>query len=193
MFKYLNIFRGLLFSNTGVTQTIAKNTFWLFFGQIASRLLRAAIVIYAARILGAASWGAFSYALGIATFLTTFSDIGINALITKESSRNPQLKDQYLSTAFFIKIGLVIILVVGLIIYFPKLVKIEEAAAIMPILIFVFAFDTLRDLGSAISRALEKMQIEAGIQIFTNLAIVVLGFILLKFSKDNEIFIFNSR
>ena len=83
------ILKDWLFQNRGDHQTIAKNTIWLLIGQISSRLLRSAIVIYAARILGAESWGAFSYALGIATFLTTFSDIGINALITKEASRQP--------------------------------------------------------------------------------------------------------
>lgn len=173
-----------LFLNQTAAQTIAKNTFWLFFGQIMSRMLRAAIVIYAARLLGAASWGAFSYALGIAAFLTIFSDIGINALITKETSRNPELKDQYLSTAFFTKIGLLGILTLGVILAFPYLTNIREAAKIMPILIFVFAFDTLRDLGSALSRALEKMQIEASIQIFTNFTIVALGFIFLAIQKN---------
>lgn len=174
-----------LLNNKTVSQTIAKNTFWLFSGQMISRLFRAAIVIYAARVLGAASWGAFSYALGIAAFLTIFSDIGINALITKEASRNPELKDKYLSTAFFTKLGLLSVFVIGVIVFFPYLTKIEEAAAIMPILIFVFAFDTLRDLGSALSRALEKMQIEAGVQIFTNFAIVVLGFVFLYFNKTS--------
>src|SRR3989344_3747213 len=170
--------RGILdwlFKNQSSGQTIAKNAVWLFSGQMIGRLLRAVVVIYAARVLGAASWGAFSYALGIAAFLTIFSDIGINALITKEASRNPELKERYLSTALFTKLGLLVFFVAGVIIFFPYLTKIEEASAIMPILIFVFAFDTLRDLGSAVSRALEKMQIEAGINIFTNFAIAVLG------------------
>jgi O-antigen/teichoic acid export membrane protein len=173
------IIKSFLFENHSVRQTIAKNTVWLFSGQIISRLFRAAIVIYAARILGAGSWGAFSYALGIATFLTVFSDIGINALITKEASKRPELKDQYLSTAFFTKLTLLVVLVLGVVLAFPYLTKIEESAVIMPILIFVFAFDTLRDLGSALARALQKMQIEAGIQVFTNFLIVALGFVLL--------------
>lgn len=166
---------GFLFKNTTVGQTIAKNTFWLFFGQMMSRMLRAVIVIYSARVLGASSWGAFSYALGVAAFLTIFSDIGINALITKEASRNPILKDKYLSTAFFTKLFLLFLMVVAVIAFFPYLTNLKEAAALMPILIFVFAFDTLRDLGSALSRALEKMEIEAGINIFTNAAILALG------------------
>src|SRR3972149_7577669 len=148
---------NFLFKNGSAGQTIAKNTFWLFFGQIMSRLLRAAIVIYAARVLGAASWGAFSYALGIAAFLTIFSDIGINALITKEASRNPELKDKYIATAFWTKLVLTAFFIIATFLVFPYLTNIPEAAAIMPILIFVFAFDTLRDLGSALTRALEKM------------------------------------
>ncbi|MDP1718910.1 MAG: flippase [bacterium] len=177
---------GFLFKNTSVGQTIAKNTFWLFFGQMMSRLLRAVIVIYSARLLGASSWGAFSYALGVAAFLTIFSDIGINALITKEASRNPNLKDRYLSTAFFTKLFLLSILVIAVIVFFPYLTNLKEAAALMPILIFVFAFDTLRDLGSALSRALERMEVEAGINIFTNAAITILGIIFLVIYKTPE-------
>src|SRR3989344_6172852 len=174
--------RGILdwlFKNQSSGQTIAKNAVWLFSGQMIGRLLRAVVVIYAARVLGAASWGAFSYALGIAAFLTIFSDIGINALITKQTARDPALKDQYISTAFFTKLGLVSIFVLAVAAFFPYLTKIEEAAAIMPILIFVFIFDTLRDLGSAFSRALEKMEVEAILQIFTNACIVALGFLAL--------------
>lgn len=183
MWKFLLSF---LLRNTSVGQTIAKNTFWLFFGQMTGRLLRAAIVIYAARVLGAASWGAFSYALGVAAFLTIFSDIGINALITKEASRNPELKDKYIATAFWTKLVLLIILIAGVVVAFPYLTNIPEAAAIMPILIFVFAFDTLRDLGSAISRSMEKMEIESLIGIFTNLAIVVLGIAFLTLEPNSR-------
>ncbi|MCL5004783.1 MAG: hypothetical protein M1170_02470, partial [Patescibacteria group bacterium] len=55
--------KSFLFENKTTRQTIAKNTFWLFFGEISSRVLRAAIVIYAARVLGADGWGVFSYAI----------------------------------------------------------------------------------------------------------------------------------
>src|SRR3989344_515578 len=149
-----------LFKNQSSGQTIAKNAVWLFSGQMIGRLLRAVVVIYAARVLGAASWGAFSYVLGIAAFLTIFSDIGINALITKEASRNPELKDRYLSTAFFLKLALLLIFVIGVVISARYLSNIQEAVSLIPIIIFVFAFDTLRDLGSALSRAMEKMEIE---------------------------------
>ncbi len=179
---------GFLTENRNPSQTIRKNAAWLFAGQIASRVLRAAIVIYAARVLGADSWGAFSYALGVATFLTVFSDIGIGALLTREGARSPEFRDRYLGTAIGAKILLVIVVALGVTILFPYLTNIEEARVIMPILIFVFVFDTLRDLGSAFARALERMQTEAIAQVFTNLMIVVLGFILLtKFGTSRSL------
>lgn len=172
-------FLHLFLENRSPGQTVAKNTFWLFFGQLMSRLLRAVIVIAAARMLGAASWGAFSYALGIATFLTTFSDIGVNALITKEAARSPEAKYAYLATALIAKLGILAVLVPAVFIALPYLTNILEARLLLPILIFVFIFDTLRELGASFARALENMQVEAGALIATNIMITVFGIMFL--------------
>lgn len=177
--------KTFLLNNQTAGQTVAKNTVWLFLGQIMSRLARAAIVVYAARVLGAENWGTFSYALGVATFLTIFSDIGINALLTKESSAKPELQPQLLATAFITKLILLLIVAVVTLLIFPRLTAIEGATALMPILILVFAFDTVRDLGSAATRALQKMEIEASIQFLTNAFIAILGFILLSQNQSS--------
>lgn len=168
--------KNFLSHNSSVSQTIAKNTAWLFMSQFFGRLLRATIVIYAARVLGATSWGAFSYAVGVAAFLTLFADVGINALITKEGARDPELKKRYLATALGIKLVFVAIVTSAAIWVFPYLTSIKEAVALMPLIILVFAFDTLRDLGNALARANEQMEIEASTNIFTNFAIAALGF-----------------
>jgi O-antigen/teichoic acid export membrane protein len=184
--SFLPRVKNWLFENRSPSQAVAKNTTWLVIGQIISRILRAALVIYAARALGAESWGAFSYALAIATFLTTFSDFGTNALLTKEVAREPKSKDKYLSTTFFIKIVLLILLFIAALLSRNFLTNIPEVRAIIPILIFVFAFDTLRDFGASLMRAFERMEIEAFLTVFANLAIVVLGFIFI-FSKATSI------
>lgn len=176
MFKKIKVF---LFENRSTSQIIAKNTLWLFSGQALSRLLRASLVVYSARILGASSWGAFSYALGITTFLTVFSDIGIGALLTKEAARAPEKKTEYLATALVIKLALIAVLGGTAAVVFPYFAKIPEAVAIMPILVFAFAFDALRELGASLARALERMEIEAIAGVATNAAIVTLGFALL--------------
>lgn len=158
---------------------IAKNAAWLFGGQIVGRLLRAVIIIYAARFLGAASWGAFSYALSLAAFLTIFSDFGINALLTREGIKSPELRNKYLATALALKVSVLIVLMAVVTLLADRLTSIPAAAALLPIITLVFAFDSLRDLGVAVARSLEKMEIEAWINILTNLAITVFGFIFL--------------
>ncbi|PJC36890.1 hypothetical protein CO046_03375, partial [Candidatus Peregrinibacteria bacterium CG_4_9_14_0_2_um_filter_53_11] len=106
MFKKL---RNLLLHNTSRGQTIVKNTFWVSFGQIGSRLLRLVLVIYAARLLGATEYGVFSYALAVAGFLTAFSDFGLTAFITRESARDPERRTFYIATSLALKLSFVVL------------------------------------------------------------------------------------
>ncbi|MBI4193152.1 MAG: flippase [Candidatus Colwellbacteria bacterium] len=161
---------------------VIRNTLWLFVGQSVGRALRALLLIYAARALGASSWGAFSYALGIATFFTLFSDIGVNALLVREASRNPELRSRYLSTAFFIKLSLVLALAAGALLLAPIFGRIPESGLLMPLMMGVFVADSLRDLGISLARALEEMRRESVANIVTNGAI--LAFAALFFAKN---------
>ncbi len=172
--------RSFLFENQNQKQTLAKNAFWLFFGQTGGRLLRATLVIYAARILGPESWGAFSYVMSLVAFLLIFSDIGISAIVTRESAKNIQAGREYFSTAFFIKIFLLaaglLILVYGA----PYLTTIPEAGALLALASLLLIFDSLRNFGFAVSRSLEQMQWEAINEILTNFSIVIVGFLALS-------------
>jgi len=167
--------KSFLFENKSMRQTVLKNTFWLTFGNISSRLIRAALIIYAARVLGVAGYGVFSYALSLAGFFAIFADIGLTPLLTRESARNPAKRQEYLGTALAIKF--LFIAVSALIILFvaPFFAKLEGAKTLFPIIVFLFAFDTLRAFFFGYTRSVEKMEIEAGTNILTNLAILVLG------------------
>jgi O-antigen/teichoic acid export membrane protein len=171
--------KNFLFFNRTAEQTLAKNTFWLFFGQISGRLLRAALVIYAARILGPAEWGAFSYALSLVAFILIFSDLGIGAIVTRELAKNLGLSEKYFSTALFLKIILLAICVALILSFGSYLSKIEGAKILMPFIALLLIFDSLRNFGFALSRALQKMQIEAINEIATNIFIVFFGFYVL--------------
>ena len=100
--------KGLLFKNTGTSQTVLKNTFWLSFGQISGRLIRAAVIIYAARMLGVAEYGVFSYVLGLAGFFSVFSDIGVSSILTREAAKRPENRAQIFATTFWIKMALLL-------------------------------------------------------------------------------------
>src|SRR3990170_334910 len=70
--------KKFLLNNESTAQTIVKNTFWLSLSESVGRALRIAIIIYAARVLGAAGWGTFSYMASLAAVFTIFADIGIS-------------------------------------------------------------------------------------------------------------------
>ncbi len=175
--------REFLFKNKTARQTVAKNTFWLFFGQIFSKLIKLAIIVYAARVLSVNGYGAFSYALSLAGFFTTFADFGLNATIVRESSKDLSIQEKYFSTALVIKLIMLALISISVIVLSPLLFKDKAVADLMPIVILIVAFDSLRDFGASLARAWEKMEIEAVVQIITNVFIVAGGFLALYYSK----------
>ncbi len=183
-----NRIKKFLFENQSLRQTVMKNAFWLNFGEIASRLIRAVVIIYAARLIGAAGYGVFSYALNLAGLFTIFSDIGVSSILTREAAKNPETRTQYLSTAFFIKLCLIAISIIMVIFLAPFFTKIKESVPLLPVIAFLLAFDSLRDFAFSFIRALEKMQVEAAVKIFTNTAIVALGFLALFISATSRSF-----
>lgn len=171
--------KSFLLENKTTRQTVVKNILWLFGGETISKLLKTAIIIYAARILGAENYGVFSYAFTIASLFLILSDIGLSPLLTRESAKNPELKAQYFSTAFIIKIILLIFSIILIIFIAPSLIKIEAAKPLLLITASIFIFDGLREFGFALNRAMEKMEKEALIKIITNFSVSIIGFIIL--------------
>ena len=174
MFKKL---RNLLLHNTSRGQTIVKNTFWVSFGQIGSRLLRLVLVIYAARLLGATEYGVFSYALAVAGFLTAFSDFGLTAFITRESARDPERRTFYIATSLALKLSFVTLgsLLIFLLIKLLPTDSLNELSKAWWIVIILFAADTLRSFFTGIIRSFEKMEAEAGLSIATNALLLIIG------------------
>src|SRR3989344_6207032 len=141
----INRLKELLFQNKSTRQTIAKNIFWLSIGQVGSRLIRAIIIIYAARVLGAAEYGIFSYVLGLAGFFTIFADLGISPLMTREIASHPEKRSTYFASTFWIKIFLLAITSALIIFIAPKFSNIEKAIVLLPFVALLVIFDNLRD------------------------------------------------
>lgn len=177
MFKKL---ANLLLHNRSTSQTVVKNTIWLMVGEVAHSL-RFIVAIFAARILGAANWGIFSYAVTLAGMFTIVSDIGISGVLNREVARNPENHAQYLSTSFFLKIFLIIFSIALILITAPFLLNIDGVKSFLIIICLILAFDSMRDFSFAIIRAKEKMEQEAVIKTVTNVGILVLGLAFLIF------------
>jgi len=174
--------KSFFFKNQTLRQTVAKNTIWLGISNVGGRLLKVAIVIYGARLLGAAGWGSFSYALTLAALVTIFIDMGINSIMTTRvaTESDDRQRASLISTALIIKLSLLLLGVLLIIFVAPKLTPLEEVQTLFPYIAFIFVFTSLREFGNALIHALGKMEYEAGLNLFTNLNVVVLGFLFLS-------------
>jgi O-antigen/teichoic acid export membrane protein len=194
--------KNLFTRNINLRQTIFKNTFWLGFGTALSKIIRAVTVIYAARILGVSGYGIFSYALGVATFFTIFSDIGLSPLFVRELSAVKSEKErgrlesnnyeqrEYFSNIFLLKIILLLITILMVVFIAPLFTTINEARALLPIAALLLAADSLRGFMVSFSRSENRMEIEALITILTEVFITGLSlFVLFKFPSDKNLLI----
>ncbi len=176
-----------LFRNSTPSQTIAKNTFWLSFGEITGRLLRVIVIFFAARILGAAGWGTFSYMTSLAAILTVFSDIGLSGILIREGAKSEELRRIYFSTALFLKMAAVAISFLLIVLVAPQVATLDLPPLLIYAAGFLMIFDALRVFGNAIFRSEERMQIEAGVNLLTQAVIVTLGFYVLFTSPSPEL------
>jgi O-antigen/teichoic acid export membrane protein len=186
MFKKIKSF---LFKNTNTKQTVAKNTVWLSISNFGGRLIKAAVIIYAARVLGTNGYGVFSYAITLAGFLTLFMDPGINGILMRDAARaDEEEKRKIFGTMLAMKLVLLAIGVAVIIFIAPLFSTLPGAKLLLPIVALVLALDTLREFFFSLIRAMEKMQWEAGIFLLTNVGIVVFGFIFLYLSATARSF-----
>jgi len=163
-----------------VNSKIIKNAFWLFSGQAVGRILRAILIVVAARVLGVTDWGVFAYAMSLIATFTVLSDIGINALLVRENNRNSKFIRNYLATGLVVKLSLIFALSVFIVLFQDVIVRVPEAAVFIPLIIIIFTLDSLRNFVSALARSLERMDIEAKGQIVTNASIVGFGLLFLS-------------
>ena len=95
--QYVNEIKTFFFQNTSAKQTIFKNTFWLSVSTVVNKLLALALVIYAARVLGAEEYGQFTFALAFVSLLMIFATFGLQPIVTREFAREEEKKEEFYS------------------------------------------------------------------------------------------------
>ncbi len=94
--------------NDNIKKIIINSSF-LYGSEIYRRIVRIALVIFAARLLGDENYGKFSFAFVLVKFFLIFSDAGIHQLLIRELARNKEYEEKYTGNAILIKIVLCII------------------------------------------------------------------------------------
>jgi O-antigen/teichoic acid export membrane protein len=82
----------------------AANTIWMFTEQMLRMVAGLLVGIWVARFLGPEQFGVFSYAVAFAALFSSIAKLGLDSIVVRDLVRNPELRDVYLGTAFWLKI-----------------------------------------------------------------------------------------
>ncbi|PJE69709.1 MAG: hypothetical protein COU98_00545 [Candidatus Staskawiczbacteria bacterium CG10_big_fil_rev_8_21_14_0_10_38_10] len=173
-----NGIKSLFFDNLTVKQTLFKNTFWLGTADGISKFLKFILFIYVARILGAAEYGKFTFALAFAGLFIIFADLGLSHITTREFSQEKEKEKKFgalLSLKILLSLGtLVLILASSFFITADPLIQ---------KLIWILAICNLAECFSwiifAFLQARQKMEYQAFTGILESLIVVGTGLFIL--------------
>lgn len=82
----------------------AANTSWMFAEQMLRMVAGLLVGIWVARYLGPEQFGLFSYSVAFAALFGSLAKLGLDSIVVRDLVRNPELRDVYLGTAFWLKI-----------------------------------------------------------------------------------------
>jgi len=73
-----------------IARVLARNSLFIFVGEIISRLAGFFVNLILIRYLGSGEFGKYSLVYAFLSFFQIFTNIGIDSVIVRELSRNPQ-------------------------------------------------------------------------------------------------------
>lgn len=89
------------------------NTSWLMAEKIFRIAVALSVGIYVARYLGPERFGVLNYTMSVVVLFSALSSLGLNGILVRELVNFPKKRDEFLGTAFILKLagsGLVLIL-----------------------------------------------------------------------------------
>ncbi|MCX7086158.1 MAG: flippase [Methylococcales bacterium] len=80
------------------------NTSWVFAEQILRMVAGLLLGFWIARYLGPEQFGVFSYAIAFAALFSSIAKLGLDGILVRDLVKEPELRDVYLGTAFWLKL-----------------------------------------------------------------------------------------
>jgi O-antigen/teichoic acid export membrane protein len=101
---------------------IMGNINWLTAGVIFKDILGLFIVAWVARYLGPKQFGTMNYAVAFVALFSTFSTLGLDNIIIRNILLKTENKDEYLGTAFVLKLlgSFILLILSSIVIYFVQ-------------------------------------------------------------------------
>jgi O-antigen/teichoic acid export membrane protein len=158
---------------------VAKNTSFLFAGDIVVRLLGLLLVVSIARELGAGEYGKYAFAIAFTSLFLILADLGLSTISTRDIARDSKLAPSYVTTVPLIKLvfsiaamGLIAIIINALE-YPPDTVKVVYIVGLL------YTLESFGAFYRSIFRAFERMEYDAVSIITERLLVVGAGLVFL--------------
>lgn len=104
MLRRVKKISGNVLAHQGFRRYFA-NTSWMFAEQILRMVAALVVGIWVARYLGPEQFGVFSYAIAFASIFSSIAKLGLDGIVVRDLVREPDQRDLYLGTAFWLKLG----------------------------------------------------------------------------------------
>ena len=89
-----------------------KNTSWMMGAQLLRMVAGLLVGIWVARYLGPEQFGAFSYVLAFTSIVVSLAKLGLDNILIRELINHPEQYNNYLGTAFWLKlIGAIFVII----------------------------------------------------------------------------------
>jgi O-antigen/teichoic acid export membrane protein len=164
---------------TSSDKKIVSNSAILIAVRFIQRLMRVALVVLAARILGVQNYGKFAFSLAFTVLFLIIADLGLHQLLIREIARDLNKARVYLGNAILIKIVFTIInlfLVFCVIQFLQKPLDVKHTVYIIAVYQVLTSFN---QLFKAVFQAFQEMRYDGYASILQTLLEIILGITIL--------------
>jgi len=170
-------------------QKITSNTSWYLLALIVQKLLSFGYFTILARFLGPESYGQYQLAINFAMMLSVIADLGLSAVLIRETARQVIDQDKLFRQLFSLKIILSILTAVTIIIGDILLYANNPVRPLIYLTALIVIIDSFTLLFYGFIRGQQNLRYESIGTIIFQVIILVFGLLLMQFSQSILYFI----
>lgn len=163
-------------------KTILKNFLSLAVSDVITKILGTALTVYAARALGATSFGQLAFAAAFVSYFNIFADLGLTSFGIREVAKNKTRTNAYATRILVLQISVSLLLLLSLTLL-VNLIPLDSKTKTMILLFGLAMIPTAFDM-SYLFQAHEKMEFIPWAKSVSQTVYAVLGFILIYRYQD---------
>lgn len=162
--------------------TVARNSAFIFLGQVAARIFSLSTVVLIARGLGEAGFGEYIHILAVVGLFALVADFRLSIVLTREVARQREAAGSYLRTVLTLKVALGVVSALLARLTVSLLPLGGEARTSFYVAVAAILIGTLVETFNAVFQAFERMEFVALTSV-VNVGLVFLNALLVMLNR----------